>query len=131
MNNEKYIIGAMIQWQDKALTGIDRLSAQHFTAPAGVALFIAIRDLLSQKKPLSISIIGSIYPDLATFAMDCVEHAPSGQSFEHHLQLLEDAYISRELRILLQNSLYQLDNKESGISAIQTNINNLALKVVS
>lgn len=129
MINEKYVLGCMIQWQEVLIGAIDRVSENHFTNANNILLFRAIKELFDKKVNVSVSTIAATAnnSELAITAMECVEQAVSKQRFIDHLELLEEAYINRMLRIALTESIIQIDNKECDISQVQTRINDIAL----
>jgi replicative DNA helicase len=132
MTNEKYILGAFIQWQDKLLSVVDFVSENHFINPKSILLFRQIKSLFEKKIAISISTIGAVNndSDFISYAMECVDHAASKQPFESHFEILEEDYTNRQLKMFLANSLNLLNNKEIGVSEIQTGINDIALKAV-
>lgn len=130
MINEKYVLGAMLQWEEKLLFALDRINESHFSHINSVLLFRQIKELFDKRVKISLTTVSATAEKLTDYAMDCVEHAPTKQPFESHLELLENAYINRELKILLQSSLYELEKEETNISDIQTSINQLALQAV-
>jgi len=129
MINEKYVLGCMVQWPEVLVGAIDRVSENHFTNANHILLFRAIKDLFDKKVSVSVSTIGATTSnsELTISAMECVEQAVSKQSFIDHLELMEEAYINRVLRVALSESIIQIDNKECDISQVQTRVNDIAL----
>lgn len=133
MNNERYVLGAMLQWEECLLAGLPSLSEECFTSPQRMQVYSTICMMHERKIKLSISLIGSIFAnDILLEAMECESVAVSSQSFQTHLAMLEQETALRKLRVMLHESIRDIDGKmlENPIGDIQAKINNLALSYI-
>ena len=134
MNNERYVLGAMLQWEDSLLEGLPRVSEECFTTAERIQILAIIKTMHEKKVKLSVSLIGSLFANDVLFeAMQCVEVAVSRNSFVTHLELLEKETGIRQLRRIVHDTLRNIDTKELGdnpIADMQAQINALALSYI-
>lgn len=135
MKNERYILGAMLQWEDPLLLGLSRITEDDFVSIERRHIFGFIKSLHAKKIKPSIQLIGTLLSDeeLSIEAMQCIEQAPTSSGLETHIQILEKRTAKRRLKEILTAGLAEIadeDLDKNIIGEVQTKVNALALESI-